>query len=68
MRATGAKALGRQFRSDEPQARRPTGFTPIRSGLEGGRRRFPESLNQSKFLRRSGPNRLLLSAQIFLMY
>jgi len=28
MLATGAKALGRQLRPDELQARRPTGFTP----------------------------------------
>jgi hypothetical protein len=33
--ATGAQALGRQLRSDEPQARRPTEFTPIRIELEG---------------------------------
>jgi hypothetical protein len=33
--ATGAKALGRQLRSDELQARRPTEFTPIRIDLEG---------------------------------
>src|SRR6202012_1957606 len=33
--ATGAFALGRQLRSDDLQARRPTEFSPIRIGLEG---------------------------------